>query len=589
MRRTLQKLYTRLAAAGLVALMLLCIMPAADAADASGVCGDGLTWVLNDDVLTISGSGAMTNFPESSMAPWYEYRDQISKVSLPEGLTSIGNLAFYGCDAITSVSLPNSVQSVGVYAFSGCSGLVMLNLGTGLQIIGEAGFKECSSLRTVRLPSSLTDIEYQAFYRCESLVDITVPGSVTNMGTSVFGYCYDLIRADVQADISELPNWTFYGCSSLTDVYLPDSLEGVEEFAFYDCTSLSTIEYDGSSENEAKINSDIEKDLAGEMRPPQLSSKSESKNNTSSTIFEETDSGDIVTQTTTTITTENADIITDVTVNYKDGDIDNSESSVSMDITLETAEGWDEVTDEINKAVENHNSAEVDVYVKDSSKLAPDALDSLAGKPVAVTIHDNSGSAWKMDCGTIEAGTVEKEFDISYERVRATDKQNKLIGSTEGYQIKFASDMTINAEVMIKLPVDHARQPASLFQVIRGKAERLQSVVVDTEGYAHFYLASVDSETEYLIGINATGIPESEVIVPEKLHAEYGVQEPIDTIQYVITGRKSSWGVNIGQVTWILVGVLFVVVSGVGITMFMLNKRKLKMGYVPDLDEEWEG
>ena len=80
--------------------------------------------------------------------------------------------------------------------------------------------------------------------------------------------------------------------------------------------------------------------------------------------------------------------------------------------------------------------------------------------------------------------------------------------------------------------------------------------------------------------------PIDEAIVPENLYSEYGIREPIDTMEYVITGRKSSWGMNITQVTWIMMGVLFVCVVGVGITMFLLNKRKLKRGYIPDLDEE---
>ena len=125
MRRTLRKLHIRLTAMCLVALLMLCLMPAANAAEASGSCGTGLNWTLNDDVLTITGSGAMTNVPESSMAPWYEYRDQISTVNLPDGLTSVGDLAFYGCEGITTVSLPNTVQEVGGYAFSGCTGLTM--------------------------------------------------------------------------------------------------------------------------------------------------------------------------------------------------------------------------------------------------------------------------------------------------------------------------------------------------------------------------------------------------------------------------------------------------------------------------------
>ena len=455
-------------------------------------------------------------------------------------------------------------------------------------MIGEAGFRECSSLTSVRLPSGLTTLDFQAFYRCESLTDITVPGSVTDMGMTVFGYCYDLVRADVQADISELPDWTFYGCSNLTDVALPDTLTGVSEFAFYDCANLANVEYSGSSENKAQIEEDIERDLAGETRSPSISNSSNG-NSTSSTTFEETEDGGVISQTITSTKTENADISSDVTVNYPTGSVEESISSAQVDITLETAEGWNEVTEELNDIVDRTDSTKVDVYVKDDTKLAGNALDSLAGKPVEVAIHNNSGSAWQMDCETMEPGAMEAEYDVSYERVKATEKQTELLNGAVGYQIKFAADVTLNAEIMIKLPIEHARQNACLYQVSRGKLQRLQSVVVDGEGYAHFYLASVDSETEYLIGINVQEEAAEAAIIPESLYEDYGVEEPIETIEYVITGRKSSWGMNINQVTWILAGVIIVCVAGVGITMFMLNKRKLKMGYVPDLDEEWDG
>ena len=79
--------------------------------------------------------------------------------------------------------------------------------------------------------------------------------------------------------------------------------------------------------------------------------------------------------------------------------------------------------------------------------------------------------------------------------------------------------------------------------------------------------------------------PCSPFSVSEELLVEYNAIR-YEPVQYEITGRKSSWGMNIGQVTWIMVGVLTFCVVGVGSTMYLLNKRKLKNGYVPDISDE---
>ena len=120
--------------------------------------------------------------------------------------------------------------------------------------------------------------------------------------------------------------------------------------------------------------------------------------------------------------------------------------------------------------------------------------------------------------------------------------------------------------------------------------ERMQAVVVDRKGLAHFYLAYVTKDTEYLIGVNVGTADDAsnyrDAIIPDTLQDMFGYAEQMLPPEYVITGRKSSWGMSASQVTWILVGVLGVSVIAVGVVMFSLNKRKLKNGYIPDTDGE---
>ncbi len=79
-----------------------------------------ITWTLSDDgTLTISGT-EMLDYSYTNYAPWYSQRGKIKKVVIENGVTNIGNRAFYRCSSLTSVTIPNSVTSIGSFAFYGC-------------------------------------------------------------------------------------------------------------------------------------------------------------------------------------------------------------------------------------------------------------------------------------------------------------------------------------------------------------------------------------------------------------------------------------------------------------------------------------
>jgi len=100
---------------------LLCSITASAETVASGTCGENLTWTLTDEgELIIEGTGAMTNYENAKATPWYDYNSLINDVTIKEGMTSIGNSAFYGCSSLTTITIPESVTSIGNSAFAFC-------------------------------------------------------------------------------------------------------------------------------------------------------------------------------------------------------------------------------------------------------------------------------------------------------------------------------------------------------------------------------------------------------------------------------------------------------------------------------------
>ena len=158
----LNRILLKVMAALLVLTLLMPLTPAAFAEE-SGSCGDDLNWSFEDGTLTITGKGPMTDYTETEPAPWFGFRDQITRLVLPDGLTSVGRMAFYGCGALTAVEIPDKVTEIGAMAFARCEALVILRLSDRLTKIGRSAFESCKKLVDLRLPESLTQIERRAF------------------------------------------------------------------------------------------------------------------------------------------------------------------------------------------------------------------------------------------------------------------------------------------------------------------------------------------------------------------------------------------------------------------------------------------
>lgn len=594
----LYKYISRLMAVLMALVLVIGAAPAARAEGESGTLGDNLSWSLSGGTLTITGKGAMADISETGRAPWHEVRNEIYQVVLPDGLTSVGDMAFYECSKLQSVVIPSSVTRIGKFAFAYCSDLKILNLGSGVTAIEECAFTDCYRLASLDLPGKLKTIGKKAFYRCESIPTVTIPSSVTSLGISAFGYCSSLVSADVQAKISEIPSLLFYGCDRLATVQLPDSVQTIGYHAFLDCTVLHTVYYNGKSQTPEQIQEAIGRDVSDFGSGGTVSSGTSGGAVTSGGVTAGAD-GSAVFESTTVNQGKNTTVSTQTQYTQSSG---TQAGSVTTDITvtINGQNGWDEASDLVGEALNNTNGSlentetdstqsQITIYVKDTNDVDAEFIDNLAGQNVTITVVTEDGYTWQFkgtDLETTDKSARNKKYDLRYEVTPGTAELCEELGTQQCFVVKFLESTQINAEVMIRLDSSLSMQNATFFQRDK-ELTRIQSSVVDHDGYAHFYLASVSDRTEYYIAMN---LPEAhqDAIVPEALYEDYGKPEYVEPIKYEITGRKSSWGMNLGQVTWIMVGVLLTVVIAVGFTMYFLNRRKLKMGYVPDLDEEYD-
>ena len=207
-----------------------------------GQCGEDAFWYLDsDNVLHITGSGPMEEFSGTFSVPWYYCREEITAVEIAEGITSIGQNAFYGCSALQRAVIPAGVTGIGDEAFYKCVMLEELSLPSGLESIGLRAFYNCKLLPDQDFPTGLKTIGNNAFTGCESFTAVTLPNSVSSLGTGVFSWCTNLESAVLGTGVKVLPYDSFNRCKNLVSVTLPSGMTSIGQNAFYNCYALEHI------------------------------------------------------------------------------------------------------------------------------------------------------------------------------------------------------------------------------------------------------------------------------------------------------------------------------------------------------------
>ena len=224
-----------------------------------------------DSSLTLSGTGALPDYPIGK-APWFELNDQIDTVVLKEGVTRIGDYAFYNCTELTSVeipegityigesafaccqslesvTIPGSVTEIGEGAFESCDSMMALELASGLKCVGAFAFSECVALRELILPDTVERIERSAFAGTMALHELVIPGNVQEIGDNAFNGCIQLSSLTLSEGIRVIEEMAFSNCSDLTKVLIPASVECLGDGVFSDCLAMTQIAVAPESEH----------------------------------------------------------------------------------------------------------------------------------------------------------------------------------------------------------------------------------------------------------------------------------------------------------------------------------------------------
>lgn len=190
--------------------------------------------------LTIRGKGPMKNYDMDSVhsVPWYDAIPKITRLIVDNGVTSLGDCVLHGFDgwhdaeSLKEVTLPEGLTYLGDYAFDSAAELKSITLPSTLTTIGGAAFYECTGLTDITIPSDVKTIDSMTFFGCTGLTSVTIPDKV------------ETLRADA-----------FKCCTQLTSINIPKSVKSMETEVFSYCTALTCITFEpGSNLTEVKPN-----------------------------------------------------------------------------------------------------------------------------------------------------------------------------------------------------------------------------------------------------------------------------------------------------------------------------------------------
>ena len=172
-------------------------------------------------------------------------KKNVVKVTLPKGLTDIGEDAFLSCRELTTVNIPEGVLEIGFQAFRDCIKLSNVKLPGSIELVGTYAFLGCKSITEITIPGTNCSICEDAF-RSSGLKKITILEGKKDVANRLCYNCLDLEEVSLPQTIETIGNGAFANCVKLKEIKLPDSIVSIGESAFYMCENLGNTKMPAS-------------------------------------------------------------------------------------------------------------------------------------------------------------------------------------------------------------------------------------------------------------------------------------------------------------------------------------------------------
>ena len=179
----------------------------------------------------------------------FKNRTDLKTVMMPDSVTKISGMAFYGCSGLGNVTLSKNLKSLGSSTFGNCDGLTQIEIPKSLERAGDdyfasyapGAFSGCKNLKHISFEEGITEIAYKLFSNCTGLEEITIPDTVTTIKGNAFYECSNLSKVKLSENLTVIEADAFQECNSLQNIELPEGLSEIKDRAFYQCSNLKEI------------------------------------------------------------------------------------------------------------------------------------------------------------------------------------------------------------------------------------------------------------------------------------------------------------------------------------------------------------